>query len=191
MLKNKSWFRRNERSEKLLLWVGIAGISMFFAGLTSAYIVRKAEGNWLEFQLPDWFLLSTIVIVISSISLIIASRKIKQNKDATIWLFVALLLGCVFAFSQVKGWQALVQQGVYLTGEGSNVSSSFLYVITLSHLAHLVGGLIALLVTTLNARKRKYSAENYLGIELTSIFWHYLAGLWLYLVILYFFMVYI
>ena len=180
MLKNKS--------AKLLLWVGIAGISMFFAGLTSAYIVRKAEGNWLEFQLPDWFLLSTIVIVISSISLIIANRKIKQNKDATIWLFAALLLGCVFAFSQVKGWQALVQQGVYLTGEGSNVSSSFLYVITLSHLAHLVGGLIALLVTTLNARKRKYSAENYLGIELTSIFWHYLAGLWLYL---YFFMVYI
>ena len=73
---------------------------MFFAGLTSAYIVRKAEGNWLEFQLPDWFLLTTIVIVISSIYLIIASRKINQNKDATIWLFVALLLGCVFAFSQ-------------------------------------------------------------------------------------------
>ena len=180
MLKNKS--------AKLLLWVGIAGISMFFAGLTSAYIVRKAEGNWLEFQLPDWFLLSTIVIVISSIYLIIVNRKIKQNKDVTIWLFVALLLGCVFAFSQVKGWQVLVQQGVYLTGEGSNVSSSFLYVITLSHLAHLVGGLIALLVTTLNAKKGKYSSENYLGIELISIYWHYLAGLWLYL---YFFMVYI
>ena len=81
-----------------------------------------------------------------------------------------------------------MQQGVYLTGEGSNVSSSFLYVITLSHLAHLVGGLIAILVTTLNAKKGKYSAENYLGIELTSIYWHYLAGLWLYL---YFFMVYI
>ena len=180
MLKNKS--------AKLLLWVGIAGISMFFAGLTSAYIVRKAEGNWLEFQLPDWFLLSTIVIVISSIYLIIASRKINQNKDAIIWLFVALLLGCVFAFSQVKGWQVLVQQGVYLTGEGSNVSSSFLYVITLSHLAHLVGGLITLLVTSLNAKKGKYSTENYLGIELTSIYWHYLAGLWLYL---YFFMAYI
>ena len=180
MLKNKS--------AKLLLWVAIAGISMFFAGLTSAYIVRKAEGNWLEFQLPDWFLVSTIVIVISSIFLIVANRNIKQNKDATNWLFVALLLGCFFAFSQVKGWQALVLQGVYLTGEGSNVSSSFLYVITLSHLAHLVGGLIALFVTTLNARKGKYTSENYLGIELISIFWHYLAGLWLYL---YFFIMYL
>lgn len=180
MLKNKS--------AKLLLWVAIAGISMFFAGLTSAYIVRKAEGNWLEFQLPDWFLVSTIVIVISSLFLIITTIRIKKNKDATIWLFVALLLGCFFAFSQVKGWQALVLQGVYLTGEGSNVSSSFLYVITLSHLAHLVGGLIALFVTTLNARKGKYTSENYLGIELISIFWHYLAGLWLYL---YFFIRYL
>jgi len=180
MLKNKS--------AKLLLWVAIAGISMFFAGLTSAYIVRKAEGNWLEFQLPDWFLISTIVIVISSLFLIITTIRIKKNKDATIWLFVVLLLGCFFAFSQVKGWQALVLQGVYLTGEGSNVSSSFLYVITLSHLAHLVGGLIALFVTTLNARKGKYTSENYLGIELISIFWHYLAGLWLYL---YFFIMYL
>lgn len=180
MLKNKS--------AKLLLWVAIAGISMFFAGLTSAYIVRKAEGNWLEFQLPDWFLVSTIIIVISSIFLIVANRNIKQNKDATNWLFGAFLFGCFFAFSQVKGWQALVLQGVYLTGEGSNVSSSFLYVITLSHLAHLVGGLIALFVTTLNARKGKYTSENYLGIELISIFWHYLAGLWLYL---YFFIRYL
>ena len=73
MLKNKS--------AKLLLWVGIAGISMFFAGLTSAYIVRKAEGNWIVFQLPDWFLLSTIVVVCSSSYLIIAKRIIKQNKD--------------------------------------------------------------------------------------------------------------
>jgi len=154
MLKNKS--------AKLLLWVAIAGISMFFAGLTSAYIVRKAD--------------------------IITTIRIKKNKDATIWLFVALLLGCFFAFSQVKGWEALVLQGVYLTGEGSNVSSSFLYVITLSHLAHLVGGLIALFVTTLNARKGKYTSENYLGIELISIFWHYLAGLWLYL---YFFIMYL
>ena len=180
MLKNKS--------AKLLLWVAIAGISMFFAGLTSAYIVRKAEGNWLEFQLPDWFLVSTIVIVISSIFLIVANRNIKQNKDATNWLFGAFLFGCFFAFSQVKGWEVLVEQEVFLTGEKSNVSSSFLYVITLSHLAHLVGGLIALFVTTLNARKGKYTSENYLGIELTSIFWHYLAGLWLYL---YFFIMYL
>ena len=68
-----------------------------------------------------------------------------------------------------------------MTGEGSNVSSSFLYVITLSHLVHLSGGLIGLLVTTINSQKGRYNTENYLGIELISIYWHYLAGLWLYL----------
>ena len=86
----------------MLLWVGIAGISMFFAGLTSAYIVRKAEGNWTEFEMPDWFLLSTIGIVLSSAFLIFAKRLVKQNKNGTLCLFVALLLGVVFSFSQFK-----------------------------------------------------------------------------------------
>ena len=173
MLKNKS--------AKMLLWVGIAGISMFFAGLTSAYIVRKAEGNWTEFEMPDWFLYSTIAIVFSSAFLIFAKRLVKQNKNGALCLFASLLLGIVFSFSQFKGWESLVQQGLYMTGEGSNVASSFLYVITLSHLAHLSGGLIALLVTTINSKRGKYSADNLLGIELISIYWHYLAGLWLYL----------
>ena len=198
MLKNKS--------TKLLLWVGIAGISMFFAGLTSAYIVRKAEGNWTEFELPNWFLFSTIVICLSSFCLFTAKQKVKQKslimnedrsslieidtpkKHTTFWLFTALLLGCFFTCFQFKGWESLVQQGLYMTGEGSNVASSFLYVITLSHLGHLAGGLIALLITTINSERGKYNADNLLGIELISIYWHYLAGLWLYL---YFFMRYI
>ena len=117
MLKNKS--------AKMLLWVGIAGISMFFAGLTSAYIVRKAEGNWTEFEMPDWFLFSTIAIVLSSAFLIFAKRLVKQNKNGTLCLFLALLLGFVFSFSQFNGWESLVQQGLYMTGEGSNVASSF------------------------------------------------------------------
>ena len=131
--------------------------------------------------MPDWFLLSTIAIVLSSAFLIFAKRLVKQNKNGTLCLIVALLLGVVFSFSQFKGWESLVQQGLYMTGEGSNVASSFLYVITLSHLVHLSGGLIALLVTTINSKRGKYTADNLLGIELISIYWHYLAGLWLYL----------
>ena len=76
------------RSLKQLLWVGIGAIVMFFAGLTSAYIVRKAEGNWTEFFLPDWFLFSTITIVISSIVLIIAKQKIKQNNPIFAFVFL-------------------------------------------------------------------------------------------------------
>ena len=66
---------------KQLLWVGMGSIAMFFAGLTSAYIVRKAEGNWVDFILPEWFVYSTIVIVISSLLLIFATRRIKKNKE--------------------------------------------------------------------------------------------------------------
>ena len=148
------------RSLKQLLWVGMGSIAMFFAGLTSAYIVRKAEGNWTEFILPEWFWYSTITIVISSVVLILAKQKIKKDKSVFGLVLIVFMLGLLFSFFQLNGWEELTNQGVYLTGEGSNVAGSFLYVLTLSHLVHLIGGLIALLVTAINAKRKKYSAEK-------------------------------
>ena len=170
-----------KKSLKQLLWVGIGSIIMFFAGLTSAYIVRKAEGNWIDFLFPDWFLFSTIVIIMSSITLFIAQGNIKQERDSFSFVLATFFLGILFSFFQFKGWQELTAQGVFLTGVGSNVSGSFLYVITLAHLVHLVGGLVAILITLINIKKKKYNKDNYLGLELMSIYWHFLALLWLYL----------
>ena len=170
-----------KKSLKQLLWIGIGSIVMFFAGLTSAYIVRKAEGNWLEFILPDWFLYSTITIVLSSVLLIVAKSHLKKNKPVNRFIFFTLLLGLLFSYFQFRGWQNLTTQGIFLTGEGSNVSGSFLYVITLSHLVHLLGGLIALVITLINAQRNKYHSNNYLGFELTSNYWHFLGLLWVYL----------
>ena len=127
------------RALKQLLWVGIGSISMFFAGLTSAFIVRKAEGNWTEFLLPSWFWYSTITIVISSLLLIFALQKIKKDKSSFSLVISVLFLGLLFSFFQLNGWQSLTQKGVYLTGAGSNVAGSFLYILTLSHLVHLLG----------------------------------------------------
>jgi len=172
---------KKNKTSKQLLWIGIVGIVMFFAGLTSAYIVRKAEGNWLEFEMPVWFTISTVAIVASSTLLWFSLQNIKDGRSATNLLFGTLILGLFFTYSQVQGWDQLVSEGVYLTGEGSNPSGSFIYVITLSHLLHLVGGLIALGVTIVKSKRGKYSKENYLGIELTSIYWHFLGVLWLYL----------
>ncbi len=180
ILKNKT--------SKNLLWVGMAGITMLFAGLTSAYIVRKAEGNWLQFDLPDWFWISTVAIVFSSVLLHISKRTVKNGKSPVVFLFVALLLGVLFTFSQFMGWNQLVSEGVYLTGEGSNPAGSFLYVITLLHVIHLGGGLVSLTITSINASQGKYTSENYLGIELNAIYWHFLDVLWLYL---FFFMKYL
>ena len=75
------------RSLKQLLWIGIGSIIMFFAGLTSAYVVRKPQGNWIEFLLPDWFLFSTITIIISSVILIIAKRRISHSNEAFFLVF--------------------------------------------------------------------------------------------------------
>jgi len=172
---------RKNKTYKQLLWIGIGSIVMFFGGLTSAYIVRKAEGNWLEFEMPIWFTISTIAVIASSASLWFALQNIKKDKSATNFLMTTLTIGLIFTYSQIQGWENLVAHGVYLTGEGSNPSGSFIYVITLAHLTHLIGGLVALSITTIKSKLNKYSKENYLGIELISIYWHFIGLLWLYL----------
>ncbi len=187
-LENIDLIAQKGRNLKQLLWVGMGGITMFFAGLTSAYIVRKAEGGWLEFEMPSWFWASTVVIVLSSVLLIISKRQVKNDKTVFPYVFGAFILGLAFACFQVLGWNELKNQGVFLTGQGSNVAGSFLYVITLAHLLHLIGGLISLLVTSVKVKLGRFSSTNYLGIELSSIYWHFLDVLWLYL---FFFMKYL
>jgi cytochrome c oxidase subunit 3 len=166
-------------AKKQLLWIGMAAIVMFFAGLTSAYIVRKPEGNWVEFSLPNYFIASTAIIVISSLLLFFVKGRLKENSSIFGLVFSVLILGVLFSFFQFKGWEQLVNQGIYLTGEGSNASGSFLYVLTLAHLVHLFGGLIALIYVTVKSRIEMYTIDNCLGLELTSIYWHFLAILWI------------
>ncbi len=168
-------------TSKQLLWVGMAGISMFFAGLTSAVIVRSAEHGWNSIGMPIWFWYSTFAIVVSSVLLIIAQHQVKRGNSPTIYIVGAFAVGLFFLYCQIKGWEQLTAQGMYFIGEGSNPASSFLYVITFAHLMHVVGGLISLFVTAIKAIQSKYTKENYLGIELTSIYWHFLDLLWVYL----------
>lgn len=167
-------------AKKQLLWIGMGSILMFFGGLTSAYIVRKPEGNWLEFVLPEYFTFSTVIIVLSSVVLFFVKGQLRKNNSAFQLVLSVLLLGLLFTFFQFKGWQQLIAQGVYLTGEGNNASGSFLYVLTLAHLVHLFGGLIALLYVTIQSKKKVFTIENSLAIDLTSLYWHFLALLWLF-----------
>lgn len=166
---------------KIVLWVGIASIIMLFAGLTSGYVVRQAEGNWQQFEIPQAFYFSTGFIVLSSLTMLLASQSIKKNNKAglRLWLIVTLGLGLAFIFSQFLGYNQLVQQGIYFTG--GNVSGSFFYVITGLHIAHLAGGILSLVFTSAKALLNKYDAQNYLGVSLCGIYWHFLAILWIYL----------
>lgn len=172
-----------QKSAKPLLWIGIVSIVMMFAGLTSAYIVRADNGNWLLFNLPDMFFISTAVIITSSITMFTALKMAKNNnnKGVVFALLATFILGLVFSYTQYLGWTELRSKGIVLAGKYSNASGSFLYLLTGLHLAHLFGGLISLFVTLINSLKGRYSAGNTLGLELCSIYWHFLDILWVYL----------
>ena len=180
--------------KKQLLWVALVSISMFFASMLSAFIVEKADvGNWKDFILPvyftiDWnnesvdigyFLISTVIIIISSLLLLFVKTLLKNGKSIFSLVFIVFILGILFTYFQIKGWQELTNQGVYLTGVGSNVAGSFLYILTLTHLLHLFGGLIGLCISTIKSKQNLYSINNYLGLELTTIYWHFLTILWI------------
>lgn len=171
------------KTAKPLLWIGIVSIVMLFAGLTSAYVVRADNGNWLVFQLPDIALLSTCIIVTSSLTLLVAQRAVRKGnlRLTALGLLLTLVLGGAFFYTQIEAWRQLTGKGIYFIGKDSNAAGSFLYLIAALHLAHMIGGLIALLVSFTKALLKKYSAEDYLGIELTAIYWHFLDVLWVYL----------
>jgi cytochrome c oxidase subunit III len=166
---------------KIVLWVALASIVMLFAGLTSGYMVRQAEGNWEIFDIPKAFYISTGMIIASSVSMILAQRSARKNKlsDIKFWMITTLGLGLAFIFSQFLGYNALVAQGVYLSG--GNISGSFFYIITALHAAHVIGGILALIFTSAKSVLDKYNSTNYLGMELCATYWHFMGFLWLYL----------
>jgi cytochrome c oxidase subunit III len=172
-----------KKAAKPLLWIGIVSIVMLFAGLTSAYVVRADNGNWLVFKLPDVLIISTAIIITSSLTLFLAQQAIKKDNImlTTISLFITLALGIAFFCTQYAGWKELTSQGIYFMGKSSNASGSFLYLITLMHLLHMVGGLIGLTVTFIKTLLKKYTSTDFQGIEMIAIYWHFLDLLWIYL----------
>ncbi|MEW5674826.1 cytochrome c oxidase subunit 3 [Flavobacterium enshiense] len=175
---------RRARSYKMLLWFAMISIVMVFAGLTSAYVISKSRPDWLsDFTLPSAFAISTVLMVLSSVTFHLAKKAIqKDNRQGTsLFLGTTLLLGLAFVFFQFKGFGQVIEAGYFFTGSESTITTSFLYVVVMVHLAHLFGGLISLLVIIYNHFKQKYNSAQTLGIELGAMFWHFLDFLWLYL----------
>lgn len=172
------------RAKKMMLWFGIISLVMSFAGWTSAFIVSSSRPDWLkDFQLPNAFIISTVVIVASSVSFLLAKQALKKdNRTGTmLWLVVTLVLGVVFIYNQFAGFQQIIELGYNFTGPTSNVTMSYVYVIAVMHILHVVAGLICLLVVIYNHFKQKYSSSNMLGFELAATFWHFVDILWVYL----------
>ena len=182
---------RSARSYKLLLWFAMMSMTMMFAGLTSAFVVSKSREDWMkDFHMPMAFFFSTLTIILCSVTFHLAKKAIqKDNRKATTnYLLLTLALGILFVILQFLGFNQIVQSGYYFTGAESNITTTFLYVVTVVHLAHLFGGLISLLIIIYNHFKQKYNASQTLGIELGAMYWHFLDFLWVYLFLfLYFF----
>jgi cytochrome c oxidase subunit 3 len=202
------------KAQRGLMWFGIISIVMLFAGLTSAYIVRMGDGKWVQFALPNTFIVSTLVILASSVSMhwAVRSAATGNQKNLVNALWMTLLLGLGFVFVQYIAWSELFEQGIALTGrirdikssdivyipsgketmeqagDAGNVAGSFLYVITGLHILHLLGGMIALFVVIWRANRKIYTVEQHNGVKMCALYWHFLSGLWLYL---FFFLLYV
>lgn len=164
----------------------MASILMMFAGFTSAYIVKRNDGNnWLEFTLPPVFWYSTTVILLSSLTIYLAGKAFK-DRNMTRYralITVTAVLGLLFAVLQWSGFEYLQRHGVKLIGSNSNPAGSFLGVITGVHILHVLGGvvvLIVLFVRAYNSRQKNYSS---VPIEVASTYWHFVDAIWLYLFI--------
>lgn len=178
------------KAKKMMLWFSMISMTMMFAGLTSAYVVSKARPDWLkDFSLPSAFYISTAIILASSLTFWLAFKSLKEsnNKTATTYTLVTLVMAVLFALFQWVGFTTIVGQGFYFTGAESTVTTSFVYVLVLAHYAHLIGGIVVLLFVLAGLAKDKYN-DKPLGFVLAHTFWHFLGFLWLYLFVFLFFL---
>ncbi|WP_431166708.1 cytochrome c oxidase subunit 3 [Tenacibaculum halocynthiae] len=177
------------KSAKPMLWISMISMVMFFAGLTSAYVVSMNREDWVTFDLPQAFYISTILIILSSITLFLSHKTLKKNnlKASFMLLLVTFILGLGFIWYQYVGFNQLKEVGLYFTGPESTVSTSFIIGITFMHVLHLIAGVVVLLVVIYNHFKKKYSSTDMLGFELGAIFWHFVDVLWIYLFFFFYF----
>lgn len=166
--------------KKFGMWLFLASVFMVFMALTSAYIVRRADGNWTIFELPSLFWMTTVVILLSSVTMqwgYFAARKDNQS-TAQLMVFLTFVLGVVFLVGQVYGWRQMVDNSIYFVG---NPSGSFVYALTWLHGMHIISAIIYVLITWVRIKRGNVNSGNMASIEMCATYWHFLGVLWLYL----------
>lgn len=166
--------------KKFGMWLFMVTVFMVFAALSSAYIVRRAEGNWTYFELPALFWVNTVVILISSATLHWAYLSAKRDnlESVKIAMIITTVLGVGFMVGQYFAWIELVTNSIHLVG---NPSGSFVYIISGLHGLHVLGGVIYLLILLGATQKGLVHSKSLNRIEMCATYWHFLGGLWLYL----------
>ncbi len=173
--------------KKFSLMLLIVGMTMLFLGLTSAFLVREAEGNWLHFDLPTEFIYSTVAVLISSASMFFALRSAKQDNliSVSIGLAITLVAGLSFVYLQYAGFNDLASRGIYFSpangSAGGLVSGSFVIMFVALHLLHLLGGIVFVAVVLVKSLLSQVHKKNTLSISMCNTYWHFVGVLWIYL----------
>ena len=167
--------------QKFALWLFMATVIMLFGGWTSAYIVKRGDTGWAEVILPSMFYYSTGIMLISSIPMILAVRAARRDNLERVKIMVSIttILGVAFLVGQIMAFDQMVGLKEFFTG--GNVSHSFIYVLAGAHGLHVVSGVIVLLILLGSVFRYKVHSKNMASIEMCSMYWHFLGGLWLYL----------
>jgi cytochrome c oxidase subunit III len=172
--------RKKIHPHKFTLWVAIGSIVMMFAGLTSAYIVKRDQPNWVSFQLPQLFWYSTAVMLISSLTIQWALKSFKDREMGRYrsLVVVTLVLGAVFVVTQWVAFNQIWDSGTTLKGSGA---AQFLYIIFGLHALHVLGGVVVLGFMFIRAFNRKYRSYSPVPVEIAATYWHFVDLLWVYL----------
>lgn len=195
------------RRARLGLFVGVVGIVMIFVSFTSAYVVRQGlptfdsrtnslVHDWIPVPLPKLLLVNSLVLLLSSITVELARRRAARNAAlaqlASIpgvsirggkisWLALTVTLGLLFLAGQAMAWRELAASGFYIS---ATPSSSFVFLLTGMHGAHLLGGVVALLVAGLASLLHRPAQSQLILLDITGWYWHFMAVLWVYILIL-------
>jgi cytochrome c oxidase subunit III len=167
---------------KFTLWVGIGAIIMMFAGLTSAYIVKREQPGWTSFVTPVAFYYSTAFIMISSVTIFLAGKSFRERRMVRYRKLVGAtaILGVLFMLLQFLGFRHLWNTGTTLHGSGAG---QFMYIIAGLHGLHVLGGVIALFTLWLRAGNTRIRSYNTVPVDVVSTYWHFVDLLWIYLFI--------
>jgi cytochrome c oxidase subunit 3 len=178
--------RKKIHPHKFTLWVALGSIIMMFAGLTSAYVVKRDQPGWTTFPIPKAFWYSTAVILISSLTIQMALKAFKEREMQRYrnLLTTTAVLGILFVVLQWTGFRQIWNTGITFKGSGGG---QFLYIIAGLHALHVLGGILALLVMFVKALASKVRSYNSVPVELMSTYWHFVDLLWVYLLIFFMF----
>jgi cytochrome c oxidase subunit 3 len=164
----------------------MTGIAMLFAGFTSAYIVLRGVPTWEHIQFPPLVWGNALILIASSVTLELSRRAVKADMASSLrkWLCLTAVLGVAFVLGQIMVWRQMTASG---NGLSSTLHSSFFYVFSGVHAAHILGGLIGLAIVIVKTFQGRLSSANFEPLRLWAKYWHFMGGVWLYLLLLVFF----